>query len=176
MNLYLRLMWTLLRGWWSPPLRVGDTLERQFRVLPNDLDVNAHMNNGRYMTIVDLMLTEYFVRIGIFRVLVVKKWRPMLGGSFITYRRGLQPFQSYRLRYRIEACDQHWNYMHFEFLSGEKLCASGYMKGAVVAKSGLILNSESYAAIGIPLLTQPLPEAVSHWLAAENALVKTTWE
>ena len=45
MNLYLRLLWTLLRAWRSPRLVLGQTLERTLRVLPNDLDVNGHMNN-----------------------------------------------------------------------------------------------------------------------------------
>jgi hypothetical protein len=118
---------------------------------------------------------EYFVRIGFAGVLINKKWRPMSGGSFISYRRGLKPFETYRLRYRIEACDTYWNFMHFEFWCGEKLCASGYMKGAAVGKTGLVSNSESYAALGISLLSDPIPEAVTHWLAAETAVMKSDW-
>ena len=102
MNLYLRLIWTLLRGWRQPRLAGGDTLERTLRVLPNDLDLNGHMNNGRYLTLIDLMLVEYFVRIGFARVLLKRGWRPMAGGSFITYRRGLAPLQAYTLRFRLE--------------------------------------------------------------------------
>jgi acyl-CoA thioesterase FadM len=175
MNLYIRLLFTLLRAWRLPKFKVGETLERTFRVLPNDLDINGHMNNGRYMTIVDLMLMEYFVRIGFASVLVSKKWRPMSGGSFITYRRGLKPFQTYRLRYRIDACDTYWNFMRFEFWSEDKLCASGYMKGAAVGKAGLITNTESYAALGISELSDPLPEAVTYWLAAEKSVMNTDW-
>jgi acyl-CoA thioesterase FadM len=175
MNLYVRLLFTLLRAWRLPKFKVGETLERAFRVLPNDIDINGHMNNGRYMTIVDLMLMEYFVRIGFASVLISNSWRPMSGGSFITYRRGLNPFQTYRLRYRIDACDTYWNYMRFEFLSGDILCASGYMKGAAVGKTGLVPNSESYAALGISGLTMPIPEAVTHWLAAETAVMNSDW-
>jgi acyl-CoA thioesterase FadM len=176
MNLYLRLIFTLLRAWRLPKLKIGDTLERQFQVLPNDLDINGHMNNGRYMTIVDLMLMEYFVRIGFAAVLIKKSWRPMSGGSFITYRQGLTPFQKYRLRYKIDACDAHWNFMRFEFLDGSKICASGYMKGAAVGKLGIVPNRESYAALGAPLLVAPIPSAVSYWLNAEQAVMSTPWE
>ena len=59
MNLYLRLIWTLLRCWRLPSLNINSELERRFRVLPNDIDINAHINNGRYLTILDLMLVEY---------------------------------------------------------------------------------------------------------------------
>lgn len=176
MNLYLRLIFTFFRAWRLPKLTVGDTLERQFRVLPNDLDINGHMNNGRYMTIVDLMLMEYFARIGFASILLKKSWRPMSGGSFISYRRGLAPFQSYRLRYKIEACDSHWNFMRFEFLDGDRVYARGYMKGAAVGKSGIVSNTETYAALGLPVLANAIPSAVSHWLTAEKAVMSAPWD
>ncbi|MFO1246192.1 MAG: thioesterase family protein [Ramlibacter sp.] len=175
MNLYLRLIWTLLRAWRAPRLAVGDTLTRTLRVWPNDLDVNGHMNNGRYLTVIDLMLVEYFVRIGFASVMLRKGWRPMAGGSFITYRRGLKPVQAYTLRFRLDACDQSWNYMRFEFMDGEKVCAAGYMKGAAVARSGLVPNQQSYAALGQPVYPPALPEPVRHWLAAEQGLIRTAW-
>ena len=175
MNLYLRLVLTLLRAWRMRRLEVGQTLERRFRVLPNDIDINGHMNNGRYLTMIDLMIIEYFVRVGFAGVIFKNGWRQMSGGSFITYRRGLKPFQSYTLRYRIDACDRHWNFMRFEFLDGAKLCAAGYMKGAVVGKSGFVPNEQSYAAAGMAVYDAAMPGAVTHWIAAEEALISTNW-
>jgi Thioesterase-like superfamily len=127
------------------------------------------------MTVVDLMLMEYFVRIGFAGTLIKQGWRPMSGGSFITYRRGLKPFQKYRLRYKIDACDEYWNFMRFEFLDGEKVCASGYMKGAVVGLKGLVSNHASYAALGKPILVNALPKAIQHWLAAEKTVIAQPW-
>ncbi len=175
MNLYLRLLITLLRCWKLPRLKIGDTLERTLRVLPNDIDLNGHMNNGRYLTLIDLMLVEYFVRVGFAGVVMKQGWRPMSGGSLITYRRGLKPFQTYTLRYRIDACDAHWNFMRFEFMDGDKVCAAGYMKGAVVGKSGFIPNIASYAALGQPVYAAKMPPAVQQWLAAEQNLISTAW-
>jgi acyl-CoA thioesterase FadM len=175
MNLYLRLLWTILRALRKPKLEFGDTLERTLRVWPNDLDLNGHMNNGRYLTIIDLMLIEYFVRIGFAKVLLKKGWRPMAGGSFITYRRGLKPFQKYTLRFRLDACDEQWNYMRFEFAHGEKLCAAGYMKGTAVSKQGFVKNEISYAAMNQPMFPAPMPKAVCDWLSSERAVINTPW-
>lgn len=58
MNLYLRLLWVLLRGHWLPAMAFGETLVQRWRVLPNALDVNLHMDNGRYLTLVDLALVK----------------------------------------------------------------------------------------------------------------------
>jgi acyl-CoA thioesterase FadM len=175
MNLYLRLIWTLLRSRRLPRLLPGQTLQRQWRVLPNDIDLNGHMNNGRYLTLIDLMLVEYFVRIGFAGVMLERGWRPMAGGSFITYRRALKPLQTYTLRFRLDACDTAWNYMRFEFLDGERVCAAGYMKGAAVGRGGLVGNVESYAALGQPLFAAAMPAPVRQWLDAERGLVQAAW-
>jgi len=175
MNLYLRLLLTLLRAWRAPRLAPGDTLERTLRVLPNDLDVNGHMNNGRYLTVIDLMLVEYFVRTGFARAMFQRGWRPMAGGSFITYRRGLKPMQAYTLRFRLDAGDAHWNYMRFEFMRDSRVCAAGYMKGAAVARDGLVPNAVSYATIGLAAPAHELPAPVRHWLAAEHGVMSAAW-
>ena len=174
MNLYLRLLWTLLRSWRLPPLTIEHTLKRTMRVLPNDLDINGHMNNGRYLTTIDLLLLEYSVRIGFARVLMRKRWRPMAGGSIISYRRALQPFQSYTIHFKLEACDAAWNYMRFEFHSGGKICAAGYVKGAAVSNAGLVPTATSYAELGAVRLARPIPDAVPHWLDGERAIFADT--
>ncbi|SEJ26602.1 Acyl-CoA thioesterase FadM [Variovorax sp. OK605] len=175
MNLYLRLLMTLLRAWRAPRLVPGDTLERQLRVLPNDLDINGHMNNGRYLTIIDLMLVEYFVRTGFASTMLRQGWRPMSGGSLISYRRGLSPLQAYTLRFRLDATDQHWNYMRFEFVRGDRVCAAGYMKGAAVGRGGLVPNQDSYAAMGLVPPAHPLPAPVRDWIAAEQGVMSAAW-
>jgi acyl-CoA thioesterase FadM len=175
MNLYLRLLWTLLRSSRLPRIEPGAWIERRLRVLPNDLDINGHMNNGRYLTIVDLMLVEYFVRTGFAQAMMKAGWRPMSGGAFITYRKGLKPFQTYRLRFTLAGADEAWNYMRFEFVREDgALCAAGYMKGAAVGREGLVPNARSYATIGRTFAQEPLPEPVRHWLAAEAGVTNAT--
>ncbi len=172
MNLYLRLIWTLLRAWWLPKLSVTDPIERQFRVLPNDIDINFHMNNGRYLTIADLMIVEYFARTGFLGILLRNKWKPVIGGSIITYRRQLKLGQLYRLSYRWTGGDAHWNYLHFRFstLDGT-LCASGYSKGAAVSRKGLVTNDASFQALGLSKPEMILPDAVLEWRKSEAKLI-----
>jgi len=168
MNLYLRLVWALLRSSRLPRIVPGDWIERRLRVWPSDLDINAHMNNGRYLTIVDLMLAEYFVRTGFARAMMSAGWRPMSGGAFISYRRALKPWQVYTLRFTLAGADTAWNYMRFEFVHEDgTLAAAGYVKGAAVGRRGLVPNVVSYARCGVAFLPRQLPASVTHWLAAE---------
>ena len=54
MNLYLRLLFLLFRLIGLP--RKGPLEESRvaFRVLPTDCDINLHMNNGRYLSFMNL--------------------------------------------------------------------------------------------------------------------------
>ena len=56
MNLYFRLLLAVLKALRAPRARLGETVELTLRVWPTDLDLNGHMNNGRYLTMVDLAL------------------------------------------------------------------------------------------------------------------------
>ncbi|MFK7954901.1 MAG: thioesterase family protein [Lysobacterales bacterium] len=172
MNLYLRLFWTLLRARWLPKLSIADTFHREFRVLLNDIDVNLHMNNGRYLTLTDLMLVEYFARTGFLKALIQNKWRPVVGGAIITYRRQLKLGQKYRLSYRWAGGDGHWNYLSFQFSTvNGTLCACGYSKGAAVSRNGLVPNARSFEALGIAQPDGGLPDAVVAWKQSEAKLI-----
>lgn len=189
MNLYFRLIITLLRCWRGPKFHPADTLATARRVLPNDLDVNLHMNNGRYLTLLDLSLLEFFGRSGFLRAAMREGYRPMAGGVLITYRRQLGAFQRYEVQFRWICSDEHWNYMAFEFLSKGKLVAAGLVKGAMVSGAGLVatdnyaqvLQGEMRLAIE-ELMRRPLSDEVRAWIeteaathsSARNSLLKST--
>jgi acyl-CoA thioesterase FadM len=172
MNLYFRLIWTLFRAWRLPKLVMDDVFEREFRVLPNDIDVNLHMNNGRYLTVADLMTVEFFVRTGFLKILLKQKWKPVAGGMIMTFRRQLKLGQKYRIRYQWTGCDDHWNYFFVEFLTLDGIiCAKGYSKGAMVSKTGLVPMVQSFEALDFERKDNELAEAVLHWKESEKKLM-----
>lgn len=65
MNLIFRLIRVIVHAVFREKLGPFDESKVNFRVLPNDLDLNFHMNNGRYLTLMDLGRIDYFVRCGI---------------------------------------------------------------------------------------------------------------
>jgi len=169
-NLYLRLIWTWLRALRKPRIRIGESIRMRLRVWPNDLDVNGHMNNGRYMTLTDLALIEYFTRAGLLRVALQRGWRPMLGGALISFRRGLKPLRAYDLCFAMTCWDERWSYLRFEFVHDGRTMATGCAKGAVVGRQGIVPSAEVLAALGLPAESPPVPAAIGSWLAAEKAL------
>jgi hypothetical protein len=65
--------------------------------------------------------------------------------------------------------------MRFEFADGGRVFAAGFVKGAIVSGSGFVANSDSYAALGLPVCSSQLPEPVRHWLDAEQGLMQSEW-
>ncbi len=177
MNLYFRLAWTLLRCLFLPAIKPTDSLVVNRRVWLNDLDINLHMNNGRYLTVVDLSLIEFFARTGFLKAAIKQKWRPMAGGAIITFRKGLSPLQSYKLRFRWLYSEGPWNYMSYEFVTGKRVHAAGILKGGMVGQAGLIDCQDvlpflpgNWQSLSELVLQTPAPPEVAAWRDAENAL------
>ena len=102
MNLWFRVLWLFLsapfRARIEPPFGVS---RLKFRVWPLDLDINLHLNNGRYLTIADLGRTDLLTQTGLWKAVLKEGLLPMLSGSAIRYRRELKPFQAFTLESRI---------------------------------------------------------------------------
>lgn len=118
------------------------------RVLPNDLDTNMHMNNGRYMTIMDLGRIDMLIRNGMLKALRHNKWYPVVGSAKINFRRSLEPFQAYELKTRIIGWTDKWIYIEQDFVVGETLYAKGIVKTLFLHGRQKIASAELAKAIG----------------------------
>jgi acyl-CoA thioesterase FadM len=172
MNLYVRLFWLLLTYRFKPSMKFTDALEVDLRVLPNDIDINGHVNNGRYLTLVDLAIMEMFLRSGVLLRALRLGWRPMVGGTLVSYRYGLKPFVRYKINFQLNGWDERWNYFRFEFKYQNKTAAVGMAKGAMVGSKGWIKNSEGDYQLGIARAEEQLNPVLRHWIAAETQLAQ----
>ena len=65
MKLIPRLAVVAARAMIRSNLSALESSNCNFRVLPTDLDVNLHMNNGRFLQIMDLARIDWLLRTGI---------------------------------------------------------------------------------------------------------------
>ena len=91
MNLFFRLLLLRLLVLRRPKLSIWDTATTPFRVVPTDLDVLGHMNNGKYLTLMDLGRLDLMLRSGLWRECVRRGWYPVVAGQTVTYQRSLKP-------------------------------------------------------------------------------------
>ncbi len=80
-NLYLRLLLMHLTARRRGRLGIWDTARTAFRVRPHDLDLFGHVNNGRYLTIMDVARLDLLVRSGLWSRIRARGWYPVVAGQ-----------------------------------------------------------------------------------------------
>lgn len=156
MNLWFRLLWLLLtspfRPRLSPPL---DVSRLSLRVLPNDLDVNLHMNNGRYLTLFDLGRFDMVLRMGLAQRARRNGWIPVLSAASVLFRRELRLFQRFELETAIVWWAGSQFVMEHRALTGGKgqkeLAARALMTGGIYDRRSrrFVPVEELFAAMGV---------------------------
>jgi len=170
MNLYLRLFLLLFRLIGLPRKGLFEESRVAFRVLPNDCDINFHMNNGRYLSFMDLGRVHLVTQIGLMPVIARKRWRAALGAAEINFIRALAPFQKFELVTRIVTWDEKYCYMEQKFESEGAICAHAFVKGLFLGAQGRVASSAVVAELGFTASPPPMPEELRIW--AELGTVK----
>jgi acyl-CoA thioesterase FadM len=173
MNLLFRLIRVVIAALLRPRLDMLDTSELILRVWPNDLDVNLHMNNGRYFTVMDLGRIDLMIRTGVARWMWRRKWTPVVASETMRFPRALKPFQRYRLKTRVLCWDERWIFLEqrFETLAGT-LAALGIVKAIVIAEHRTMRPKEALKIMDMLRRSPPMPPAVKAWALAEEWMIE----
>jgi acyl-CoA thioesterase FadM len=148
MNLFLRLFYVLAASFFRPRLPAGQaTSELVLLTLPNDLDINLHVNNGRYLTLCDLNRVDLFMRTGLARVMLKRGWMPIIAEHPMSYRRPLGVFKRFKATMELTHWDEKHFFMSHCFTMNGKIIAEGTSKGVVRSKAGVIAPTDVIAAI-----------------------------
>jgi acyl-CoA thioesterase FadM len=158
-NLLLRFLLVLLRATCRSRLAPLDTSVIRLRVWLTDLDVFMHMNNGRYLSLMDLGRIDFLVRIGFWREARRRRWYPIVRSGLINYRRPLTLFESYELRTKLIGWDERWFYMEQQFIRNGVIAAAATMKTMIRNAAGAISTADALAALGY---FQPSPALPDH--------------
>lgn len=175
MNLLIRLLKTLLLFFLRPTRRgILDESVVRFRVWPNDLDTNLHMNNGRYLTLMDLGRLDLLLHNGAVPHVLKQKWYPVLAGTLIRFRRPLNLFQKFEIRTRIVTWDVKWVYLEQTILRKGDLVLQAYLKGVFVGPKGSVPITQLLELMGVKETPPPMPPGLSAWLDAEEKMIRET--
>jgi acyl-CoA thioesterase FadM len=113
-----------------------DVVTSRFRVLPTDLDVYGHMNNGRYLSISDIGRFDLLRRGGLWKQLRRRRWYPVVASSTISYRRSLQPWQRFTVESRFLGYDERNVYLEQRFVVAGEVYARAYFRGRFLKRGG----------------------------------------
>lgn len=137
MNLYLRMLFVVCKAFAREKIPTNKLTNSIFiRTMPNDLDLNLHVNNGRFLTLCDLSRIDLFVRTGLAKLMVKHKWSPIIAEHTMSYFRPLGLFAKVELVMSITHWDHKFFYCSHRFYVKEKLIAEGTSKALVVNAKG----------------------------------------
>ncbi len=168
MNLYLRLFFLLFRLIGLPRKGVLEESRVAFRVLPTDCDINLHMNNGRYLSFMDLGRVHLVVQMGLLRTIARRRWRAALGAAEINFIRAIGPFRKFELVTRLVTWDDKYAYMEQRFEVDGVLCAHAFVKGLFLDGRGRVESSTVVAELGYSGTPPPMPRELQIWAELGN--------
>ena len=150
-----------------PPL--GEAVLR-FTALPQDCDLNFHLNAGRYLSFMDVARVELLARMRALSKLLRKGWRPIMGGCVMRYRRSVMPFERFDVRSRVIGWDDKWFYLEHIIEKDGVFCAAGHIRMLIRGREGNIPTSDVLALVSNePIEQPPLPDFVANWRELEDA-------
>ena len=159
-----------------PKLHPLDEIRLPITIWPQDIDVYGHVNNGRYLTLMDLGRWSYSVRTGTLRTMLDRKWLPLIGAAVIEFRRELKVFQRCELVTRVLGWDAKWVYIEHR-LEREGVIHSRALVRAVFKQGRQTISfDELLAAIGLretsPFTTEELSRQVAEAMVPSTAAPK----
>lgn len=170
MNMFMRLFLIYLRAKLRPKCGPLGPCMTEFMVLPGDLDVFRHMNNGIYFSIMDLGRVDMLIRSGLMREIRKAGYVPIVAAETIRFRRPLRVFQKYYVETRVLGWDDKAFLMEQRFLrrsrSGNQLevMAEAVVRARFLLKRTAITSADFLDVLGQKGAPAPLmPDWVVQW-------------
>ncbi|HEX5314973.1 MAG TPA: acyl-CoA thioesterase [Gammaproteobacteria bacterium] len=148
MNLYLRLLTLWLRRRARPAVSPLAPSRLRLRVWPNDLDLFGHMNNGRYLTVMDLGRLDIVLGSGLLKVMRRRRWYAVAATVEIQFLRPLKLWRRYCLTTEILDWDEFWFVFEQRFDVADKPAARALVRAQFRHERDPVATAEVFAAAG----------------------------
>jgi acyl-CoA thioesterase FadM len=164
MSLFLRLLLLLLTAPLGPPCEFLGPTRKRFIVWPPDLDVLWHVNNGVYLTMLDVARVDLLLRSGAARRLRRVGYYPVVAAQTIRFRRSLKLLDRFEVETRIIGWDEKAFLIEHQFLRRGEIVAEAVVRWRFLKrKGGTASSAELLELFGKTQPSPPLPAWVEAW-------------
>lgn len=145
-------------------VELHDVLRVRRRVWPGDLDELRHVNNGVYLSMLDLARYELLKRAGVWGRMQQAGLYPVVAAQTIAYRKSLHLGQRFEIETRILGYDARAVYLEQRFVVRGEIYARAYLQGRFLRRgAGVVPMTEVGATVGIDLDAHPAPQWLHDW-------------
>ena len=144
----------------TPTYSLFDVVSMEFRVGLLDIDLNMHLNNGKYTKIMDRCRLEHAVVTGLLNRMIEE----------------LRPYQRFMVHTRILGWDDKYTYYDQRFDSQRKLHTHALLRLAHMYGGKTISPQAFQEMTGLNKVSPPLPAYVQDWktlLQSKKRLTET---
>ena len=164
MNLFFRLLWLIIVGRMRSSVSPVGPCRTPFRVLPSDLDVLLHMNNGVYLSLMDLGRVDLLRRANLFKPIRARGWYPVVTAQTIQYRRSLSLFQRFDIVTRVLSWDDRTILLEQRFERGAETVAYALLRGRFLSRAGGTVSMQEIMKLaGNPMPPRDVPDFARRW-------------
>lgn len=143
------------------------------RAWPWLCDYQRHMNNARYLEMMDYGRTQFFVRSGLLRSFMRGEVSGVAAATQIVYRRSIEWMEPFQLETQLVSWDDRW-YIHehrFRRASGE-VAAQAFVRSMLRDKEGSVNIGDYLAARGVEAVCHPASEALKEFLSSSSKVAR----
>jgi acyl-CoA thioesterase FadM len=120
----------------APRVDLLATTRITLRVWPNDLDLNFHVNNGRYLALADIGRMHWFVSTGVLAIARQEKMFPVVGDAIAKFRRDLKVFESFEIHTRLMGWNHKWGFLEHRFVRKQRVIGVVAIRGVFNGPKG----------------------------------------
>lgn len=171
MNLLLRLLGVWLGAPFGPRCEpLGPSLTAM-RVWPRDLDPLMHVNNGVYLSMLDLGRIDLMLRSGLMRILRASGWYFVVAAETIHFRRSLKLFQRFEIETRVLGWDDRAFVIQQLFRRRGETVATALVQGRLLRRGGgPVAPRELLEAAALESVSPALPDWIQRWVEDQRHL------
>ena len=168
MHMIWRTLWIFITKRFMQKSHISDVTEYSMRVLPTDLDLLMHVNNGIYFSLMDFGRWDMVFRNGVYDACYKKGWYAVVAGETIKFKKSLQLWDKFTLQTHIVGHDEKNFFVQQKFICKGQLMATGLVKVRFLKKSGGTVSPEEIFAQINDRLEAKSTDLSGEWLALES--------
>src|SRR6476619_2181038 len=149
MHLLFRTLLLLFTSSRRSPLSIWDNSSLPLRVLPTDIDIAMHVNNGMYFSLMDLGRFDLMARSGTWTKMRRRGWTPVAA--------------EYTIESKIIGLDSKAIYFEQRMVVDGEVYARAYIATRLVSKGKPVSQEEIIREFGAPPADLELPEWIHEW-------------
>ena len=164
MKYLFRLLWLVLTQSRRSRCELTGSCVTHFRVLPNDLDVLMHVNNGVYLTIADLGRADLLLRSGTYHRIRKNGWYAVVAAETIRFKKSLKLWQRFSITTRVIAWTEKSFFLEQTFNVGDVLVARAVIDVRFLShRGGIVTSGELLEHLNIDAESPTVPDWIQNW-------------